>query len=168
MTASASVKALLLVAVVFGVTFVVGVDLTHCVLLALSSLVVVQLRRLPPAEDEEWPQRPADPSDRGVRREVSRLSWSLHGYESRVDHRSLTRLRAIAARRLRTAGIDLDDPADADRARDLLGPGSYAAVTSDRATPPRYDLFARAVAAVEALPTRVPAYPTTEKSTRDA
>ena len=156
MTAAASVagsaRALLLLAVVFGVTFVIGVDLVHCLLLAVGALVLTQLRRLPPATDDEWPERPADPSDRGVRREVARLSWGLHGYESRVDHRSVERLYAIAAHRLRPAGIDLDDPADADRARLLLGPGPYAAVTSDRATPPRYEVFARAVAAVEALP----------------
>lgn len=154
MTVAASAKALLLLAVVFGVTFVVGVDLVHCVLLAVGTLLVVQLRRLPQPDGDEWPERPADPGDRGVRREVARLSWGLHGYESRVDYRSVARLRAIAARRLQPAGVDLDDPDHADRARRMLGPGPYAAVTSDRATPPRYDVFARAVAAVEALPTR--------------
>ena len=145
-------RAALLVAAVFGVAFVVGVDLVHCVLLAAGTLLLALLRRLPEVEGDEWPEREPDASDRGVRREVARLSWGLHGFESRVDRRSVHRLHAIALRRLHGCGVDLDDPADAERARQLLGPGPYAAVTSDPSTLPRFDVFARAVRAVEALP----------------
>jgi hypothetical protein len=148
------VKASLLLVVVFGLTYGVGLDLVHCLLLAVGTLLLVQLRRLPEADDDGWPQREADPSDRGVRLEVARLSWGLHGFESRVDRRSVDRLHAIAARRLRSRGLDLDDPADAGRVEQLLGAAPYAALTGDLSTsPPRYDDFARAVAAVERLPT---------------
>ncbi|WP_375426370.1 hypothetical protein [uncultured Friedmanniella sp.] len=150
------IKAVLLLGVVFGVTFVVGVDSVHCLLLAVGTLVVVQLRRLPEAEDREWPEREPGPSDQGVRLEVARLSWGLNGFESRVDRRSVDRLHAIAARRLRAHGVDLDDPADADRAEQLLGTAPYAALTSDLTTLPRYDAFAGAVAAVEHLPAAWP------------
>lgn len=152
MTLPSWVKAVLLLGLVFGLTFVVGVDLVHCVLLAVGTLVLVQLRRLPQADDDAWPVREADPSDRGVRLEVARLSWGLHGFESRVDRRSVDRLYAIATRRLRAHGVDLDDPADADQALLLLGAAPYAALTGDPTNPPRYDDFARAVTAVERLP----------------
>jgi hypothetical protein len=147
------VKAVLLLGLVFGVAFVVGVDLVHCLLLAVGTLVVVQLRRLPQADDDAWPVREADPSDRGVRLEVARLSWGLHGFESRVDRRSVDRLYVIAARRLHARGVDLEDPADADQAQRLLGSAPYAALTGDPNNPPRYVDFARAVTAVERLPT---------------
>lgn len=153
MTLPSWVKALLLLGVVFGVTLVVGVDFVHCVLLAVGTVVVVQLRRLPEADEDDWPEREPGRSDRGVRLEVARLSWALHGFDSRVEHRSVERLHAIAARRLHARGVDLADPADVDRAQQLLGAGPYAALTSDPANPPRYDAFARAVTAVERLPT---------------
>lgn len=151
MTLPSWVKAVLLVVVVFGLTYVVGLDLVHCLLLAVGTLVVVQLRRLPEADDADWPTREADPSDRGVRLEVARLSWGLSGFESRVDRRSVERLYAIAARRCRSHGVDLDDPADAHRAEQLLGPAPYAALTSED-HPPRFEEYARSVAAVERLP----------------
>ena len=148
------VRTLAASAVTFGLALLIGVDLGHCLLLALGAAVLVLLGRLlPEADDDGWPERESGPSDRGVRREVARLSWGLHGYESRVDRRSVARLRAIADRRLAGSGVDLDEPADAERASGLLGRTAYAALTGDPNSPPRYEDFARAVAAVEQLPT---------------
>lgn len=143
-----------LAAGVFGLLLVVGLDLTHCVLLAVGAAVLLQLRRLPDAADEPWPEHEEGRTDAGARREVDRLSWGLHGFESRVDRRSLAHLRGIAARRLQRRGVDLEDPADADRARALLGDPAYTALTADPGTPPRYDSFARAAARVEQLTER--------------
>lgn len=155
MTITSWVKTVLLLGVVLGITYVVGLDVVHCVLIGVGTLVLLLLRRLPEANDDGWPEREADPSDRGVRLDVARLSWGLHGLESRVDRRSVDRLYVVAARRLHAQGVDLDDPAHADRAEHLLGVGPYAALTGEPARPPRYDAFARAVTAVERLPGRV-------------
>ena len=140
--------------VVAAVGVVVGLDLVHCLLLAVVAAAIVPLRALTAADDDGWPQHEDDRADAGARREVNRLSWGLHGFESRVDRRSLAHLRGIATRRLHRLDVDLDDPADADRARDLLGFDAYAAVTADPGAPPRYDSFARAVVAVEQLTER--------------
>ena len=139
---------------VFVLMLVVGLDLAHCLLLALTACVLLRLRATAVADDDGWPEHDDDRTDTGARREVDRLSWGLHGFESRVDRRSLAHLRGIATRRLRWRGVDLDDPSDADRARALLGPDAHTALTADPGTPPRYDAYARAALAVERLTER--------------
>ena len=154
MTPGDVVRTAVLATGVFLGLFVIGLDLGHCLLLALAAGVLFQLRRAAVPDDQGWPEHEDDRTDAGARREVDRLSWGLHGFESRVDRRSLAHLRGIAARRLRWRDVDLDDPADADRARALLGADAYAALTADPGAPPRYDSFARAALAVEQLPER--------------
>lgn len=154
MTASDALRPVLVAGLVFGAALVVGVDVPHAVLLALALAVLLQLRGLTGGVEEGWPERQDERSDAGVRREVARLSWGLSGFESRVDRRSLATLRGLAAARLRRHGVDLDEPADAVRARRLLGDPAYATVTSDPASLPRFDSFARAVTAVEQLTER--------------
>ena len=154
MRASEALRPVLVAGAVFAVMFVVGLDIAHAVLLALAAVAVLQLRGLTGGQDEGWPDREDDRADAGVRREVARLSWGLSGFESRVDRRSLATLRGLAAHRLRRHGIDLDEPADAPRARQLLGEPAWTTVTSDPTSPPRFDSFARAVTAVEQLTER--------------
>ena len=149
------VRGALLVAGVLALGVLVGLDGVHAVLVAAGTGVVLLLRRLPGGAADEWPDRVTDPSDRGVRREVSRMSWGLHGYEGRVDRRAALRLHQLAARRLQRLGVDLDDPAQAPRARELLGDQAYAALTTGAADPPRYDSYARAVTALERLGERI-------------
>lgn len=147
-------KTLVLALGVFASSVVIGLDLMHCVLLAMATAALLPLRALSTAGDDGWPEHEGDRADAGARREVNRLSWGLHGFESRVDRRSLAHLRGIATRRLHRLDVDLDDPADADRARDLLGADAFAALTADPGAPPRYDSFARAAVAVEQLTER--------------
>ena len=154
MTAGDAVKTTALALGVFLAMLVIGLDLAHCLLLALAAAVLLRLRDTATGDDHGWPEHEDDRTDAGARREVDRLSWGLHGFESRVDRRSLAHLRGIATRRLRWQGVDLDDPADADRARALLGTDAHAALTADPGTPPRYDAFARAALAVERLTER--------------
>ena len=154
MTAGDAVRTAVLAAGVFAGLLVIGLDLAHCLLLALTAAVLFLLRGTAVADDHGWPEQEDERTDAGARREVDRLSWGLHGFESRVDRRSLAHLRGIATRRLRRLDVDLDDPADADRARALLGADAYAALTADPGAPPRYDSFARAALAVEQLPER--------------
>jgi hypothetical protein len=156
MTAPESLRAALLGGLVFGLALVVGVDVPHCVLLALGVVALVQLRRVSGTEDDGWPDREDDRTDAGARREVARLSWGLSGFESRVDRRTLAMLQATATRRLLRHGVDLDDPSAADRARRLLGDQAYATLTSAPGSLPRFDSFTRAVSAVEQLTERPP------------
>jgi hypothetical protein len=155
-TAPDSLRSVLVAGLVFGLALVVGVDVPHCLLLALAAVALLQLRRVSGTEDDGWPDREDERSDAGARREVARLSWGLSGFESRVDRRTLAMLQATAARRLLRHGVDLDDPASADRARRLLGDHAYATLTSGPDSLPRFDSFTRAVSAVEQLTERPP------------
>jgi hypothetical protein len=156
MTGSESLRAVLVGGLVFALALVIGVDLPHCLLLALGAVVLLELRRLSGTQDDGWPDRDDDRSDAGARREVARLSWRLSGFESRVDRRTLAMLQATAARRLLRHGVDLEDPSAADRARRLLGDQAYATLTSGPSSLPRFDSFTRAVTAVEQLTERPP------------
>jgi hypothetical protein len=155
-TTSQALRAVLVGGLVFGLALVVGVDVAHCFLVALAVVALVQLRRLGGSDDGGWPDREDDRTDTGVRREVARLSWGLSGFESRVDRRTLAMLRGTADRRLLRHGVDLDDPAAAARARQLLGDQAYATLTSGPGSLPRFDSFTRAVSAVEQLTERPP------------
>lgn len=133
-----------------------GLDWALALLVAAGLVTVFGLRRLPTtATDDGWPPAPDAGTDRGVRREVSRLSWSLHGYESRVERPSLLRLRAVAERRLSRRGLSLDDPADDAACRTLLGPGPYRTVTAAAASARRsevtFDEFAATLDTLERL-----------------
>ena len=154
MSVGDAVRTAVLAVLVFAALLVIGLDLGHCLLIALTAAVLHRLRAASATEDHGWPEHEDDRTDAGARREVDRLSWGLSGFESRVDRRSLAHLRGIATRRLHWRGVDLDDPADADRARALLGAAAYTALTADPGTPPRYDSYARAALAVEQLTER--------------
>lgn len=156
MTTSEPLRAVLVGGLVFGLALVIGVDVPHCLLLALAAVALLQLRKLRGTADDGWPDRDDDRTDAGARREVARLSWGLSGFESRVDRRTLAMLRATAARRLLRHGVDLDDPAAADQARRLVGDDAYATLTADPSSLPRFNSFTRAVSAVEQLTERPP------------
>jgi hypothetical protein len=154
MTASESLRALLVAGLVFGLALVIGVDLPHCLLLALGAVALLELRKVSGTREDGWQDRDDERADAGARREVARLSWGLSGFESRVDRRTLAMLQTTAARRLLRHGVDLDDPSAADRARRLLGDDAYATLTSGPGSLPRFDSFTRAVTAVEQLTER--------------
>jgi hypothetical protein len=146
------VKPALVAVLVTSAAWLVGLDLGHALLLGGAGVILFELQRLPDALPVDgWPVRHDDNVTQGVRREVARLSWGMQGIEARVGHRSVTRLRESARRRLAGSGIELDDPADADRARERLGALPYQVLTSDRNFRPSFDQFARTIAAVESL-----------------
>lgn len=138
-----------------GVTVIgwlIGLEPTPALLIALGVVAVLGLRRIPTTNRQEhWPPPPEASPDRGVRREVSRLSWSLHGYQSRVERPSLIRLRAVADRRLGRRGLHLDDPADADRCRAILGPLAYRMLTAGPRAHVTFDEFTGSLRALEKL-----------------
>lgn len=142
----------LLPAGVFALLVVIGVDLVHCVVLASGALLLRELRRLPDVDEGSvWPHQPDRVDDRGVRREVARLSWSLPGFRSRVDRRLMERLGAIADGRLAAYQLDLRRSGDARRIRALLGDDAYATMTAGASSRPSFAQFEHAVSAVERL-----------------
>ena len=86
-----------------------------------------------------------------MRRDVTRLSWTLQGYESRVERPSVRRLRAVAAQRLAARGLDLESPPTSRPAASALGETAYEVVTADSRAQVDFDTFTEAVSAVEHL-----------------
>ncbi len=133
----------------------IGLEWPQAFLVGLSIVALFGFRRLPHTNPEEdWPVGEQESDDRGVRRDVTRLSWTLQGYESRVERPSIRRLRAVAAHRLAVRGLDLD--ADVDACRAILGTTAYQVVTADARTHVRIEAFTEALAAVGNLTEREP------------
>ena len=128
-----------------------GLDVVHALALAAGLVALIGLRRAPAGNaDQGWPGGSDERSDVGVRREVARLSWSMQGYESRVQRQSGRRLHAIAAYRLGERGLDLEDPRDYLSCLSALGERAYR-VISEPDERPLYADFVAAVAATERL-----------------
>ena len=129
----------------------VGLDLLHGLVLGAVLVAVFGLRLAPAVNtDQPWPPLGDERSDTGVRREVARLSWSMQGYEARVQRQSVRRLHDLAAFRLGERGLDLDDPRDYLACQSALGTVAYR-VVSEPEERPLYADFLTAVDAVEGL-----------------
>ena len=134
-----------------GLLWLIGLDVLHALALAALLAALVGLRSSPAVNLEQgWPAEDEVRADTGVRREVARLSWSMQGYESRVQRQSVRRLHDIAAYRLSVQGLDLTDPRDYLGCQVALGERAYR-VVSEPDERPRYADFVAAVAAVERL-----------------
>ena len=134
--------------------WIMGLDVIHALALGAALVALIALRRAPAVNaHQDWPDAVDSRSDVGARREVARLSWSMQGYESRVQRQSVRRLHAIAAYRLGEGGLDLDDPRDYLACQSALGERAYR-VVSEPDERPLYDDFVAAVAAVEKLGTQ--------------
>ena len=94
------------------------------------------------------PERP-NPLRGGARREVGSVAWSLRSTRGHVSPGASARLHAVAARRLARQGIDLDDPADQERAEAALGPRAYRVVTEPATR--SFSTMRAAIRAVELL-----------------
>ena len=104
---------------------------------------------------QDWPDPGDSRSDVGARREVARLSWSMQGYESRVQRQSVRRLHEIAGYRLGERGLDLNDPRDYLACQAALGDRAYR-VVSEPDERPLYADFVAAVGAVEKIGAEAP------------
>ena len=133
--------------------WIMGLDVIHALALGAALVALTALRRAPAVNvHQDWPDGVDSRSDVGARREVARLSWSMQGYESRVQRQSVRRLHEIAAYRLSEDGLDLDDPRDYLACQAALGERAYR-VVSEPDERPLYDDFVAAVASVEKLGT---------------
>lgn len=91
--------------------------------------------------------------DRGARRDIARLSWSVSGNDRQVGRTLRLRLRQVALRRLAGGGIDLNDPSSRDAVIEAIGADAYRALDPDLREVIDLATFARAVQAVESLET---------------
>lgn len=103
-----------------------GLDAGHALLLGAVVLGagILQLA-LPDLQTPELPEPPSRVAD-GVRQDVASLAFAMRGEKGMVREPVVLRLRELAARRLAAHGLDLADPADADRVAGLLGPAARA------------------------------------------
>lgn len=136
-------------AVVAGAGWLAGLDLLKSLLLAVAVALTGSFRLLSEYGDNlGWPQQSDRSRDKGARREVARLSWTLQGYASQVDARSARRLRTLATAALAEHNADLADPDQAERCRQLLGARAYQTLSEDR---PHYDDFVHTIDRLERL-----------------
>ncbi|HLT60029.1 MAG TPA: hypothetical protein VK020_02500 [Microlunatus sp.] len=144
-----AIGSLVVAAIVAGAAWLVGLDLLKCLLLAIAVALCGTFRLFTEYGDNAgWPEPEDRGRDRGARREVARLSWTLQGYASQVDARSARRLRTLAAAALAEHGADLDRPEDQDRCRRLLGDRAHRTLAADR---PHYDDFVHVIDRLEHL-----------------
>lgn len=136
-----------------GLLWLLGLDLLHAFILTAVVAAIIGLRHSPAVNvDQSWPTDGDARADTGVRREVARLSWSMQGYEARVQRQSVRRLHSIAVYRLSEQGLDLTDPRDYLACQVALGERAYRVISEPDERPPYAD-FVAAVTAVEKLAT---------------
>lgn len=129
---------------------IVGFPWWQAATAGLLAAVLIGLRRLGADEDEWWPVRHREGWADGARRDVARLSWSMQGFDAKVDSRTARRLSELAAGRLAERGLDLTNPADQPAIVALLGYPTHR-VVSQPDDPPPYPIFVHALADIEGL-----------------
>ncbi|WP_029292239.1 hypothetical protein, partial [Cellulomonas sp. HZM] len=137
--------------VVGVVVFSGGMRLGSAALLALTAAGVAVVVTRIDSEDEPLLTHQRRTRVDGVRGDVQDLAWGAVGRDGRLGERALRRLRETATVRLARHGVDLADPADAERARALVGPSAYATCTSRGHPRPSFNDARRAVEALERL-----------------
>lgn len=133
--------------------YLLGVGTLQCLLLATAVTSVGAVFLAVDQLDDDPTLPPLlDSGDRsGTRRDVSRLSWVLTGYDNRVGRLPYLRLRAIAANRLAMRGVDLSSAEGHEAARQLLGSQGYATLVADAPEAPTERVFVSCVALLETL-----------------
>jgi hypothetical protein len=129
---------------------VVGLDLPHALVLTAGALVLLVLyRRTRPVDDPEHHALP-DRNRHGARRDLSELTWAMHGNDGRVSERAHKRVLALAATALADQGVDLrsTDPAQQRASAELLGPKVHQQMTTDL-RPPTMPVLRSWVTAIE-------------------
>lgn len=111
----------------------IGVNWILSLLIAGVGAAAVAILELPAlAQEPTWPV-PEEHRRGGGRRELTNLSWMFTSRHGGIDPAALLRLRAIARRRLALRGIDLDAPADRERAIAALGQQGHAILLTEDA-----------------------------------
>ena len=144
-----AIGTLVVAAILGGAAWLVGLDPLKCLLVAIAVALCGAFRLYSEYGDNaRWPEQSDRSRDRGARREVARLSWTLQGYASQVDARSARRLRGLVAATMAELGADLERPEDVERCRRLIGERAYRTLAEDR---PHYDEFVHVLDRLEQL-----------------
>lgn len=107
-----------------------------------------------------WPPEPPSRTGRGS--DVSRLAWSMNTRTGIAGHLIVRRVENLLRRRLRSHGLDLDDPAHAVEIDALIGDGVRELF---RAREMRRTDLERVLDALDRLPTPTPGAAGTTKET---
>jgi hypothetical protein len=121
-----AIAAVIAAAIVAGVLWFVGVQWPFAVaagIIVLAAAVVWAVHGGTAVPLYATPHTDPRP---GTRSEVMQTAWSLRGRHGEIGDAGAKRLRVFARRRLERHGRDLDDPADADAIRALVGESAWA------------------------------------------
>ncbi|MHA7132984.1 hypothetical protein [Oerskovia turbata] len=146
----------LLIATGAGLAYL-GLDLPHTIALTTTGLAALALyRRTDTGHDPEHHALPDNNRD-GARRDLSDLTWAMHGSHGRVSERAHQRVRTLAAHTLTAHGIDLHstEPEHLHAAAAALGEKTHQQMTTDP-RPPTFKTLRAWVDAIEALADTVP------------
>ncbi|MBB2923458.1 hypothetical protein [Cellulomonas cellasea] len=148
-----------------AVAWFLGMHTPHAVLTGLGvvGLVLVGVT-FDPRPDERWSREPS-PDRHGARTELAHLSWTMRGRDGRVGERVVQRLLRTATSRLARVGLRLDDPEDAARAAQLLGPRAWSTLHPSGGRMPRFADVEHTVSRLEALVPAVPPDPAARTDT---
>lgn len=111
------------VVLVAGIAWYLGLDTWNAIELGGVLLALVILWILPPRGEHADRAVSSQAVPQGYRRDVAELSRSLHARTGRV--------RGVAAQRLATQKLNLDDPADRAGIERLIGAGTYSTLLPD-------------------------------------
>lgn len=107
--------------VISGICWYVGMDTAHALTVALVLLAIgLALIVAPDAELPPWDSTARGDGD-GIRRDVTRLSWSLRMRRGAIPGAGVRRVHDLAGRRLASFGLNIDDAADHPAIERLLG-----------------------------------------------
>ncbi|WP_157487676.1 hypothetical protein [Leifsonia sp. Root112D2] len=111
--------------IISGICWYIGMDTVHAITVALALLAIgITVIAVPDVELPPWDSAAPGDGD-GIRRDVTRLSWSLRMRRGVVPSAGLRRVHDVAARRLSGVGLDVDDPHDRNAIEALLGRSAY-------------------------------------------
>ncbi|MFF3063680.1 hypothetical protein ACFVQ3_03905 [Oerskovia sp. NPDC057915] len=136
-----------------GITLAyLGLDLPHAIALTVALLIALVLARRTDAGHDPQHHALPDTNRDGARRDLSDLTWAMHGSHGRVSERAHQRVRALAATALAGEGIDLrsTDPDQVRAASARLGEQVHRQMTSDL-RPPTMKVLRSWVGAIENL-----------------
>ncbi len=137
--------------VLAGILWFLGLDLIWCLIILLVIIAIGGCLEMPMDQLPGWVPPTYRSGDRGARREVNRLAWTMDSRDDRVSSRAVFRVRTLASVRLARLGIDLAAPDDQQAAEAALGRFAYHVLVTSAGRSPTFTAYLRCVDAVEKL-----------------
>jgi hypothetical protein len=154
----ATIRTLIAALLIAAVCWYFRADVWHSILIgsALATLGVIGLiaNDHPDFSKTGW-RSDSRFNQRGARRDVAELSYSLRGSYGRVGSGAVLRAQRLARQRLALYQLDLLDPTDRPRIELMIGHHAYAVLVRGARRPPFLRSFIHCLDALDALdPTR--------------